>query len=185
MANKLGSPLSEDPVFQKRLTEGLVQLKNEKVHKDSKEAKRSVIIFLIAIIIIVTYATLISKKIGLIESPTIARNQVIMAIMLLAAMVISLISKVKLNDIPNMSTFKSGMSACICVLGVAWLGDAFVSNHINEIKEAAGGLLNQYSWLLAVVLFLASMLLYSQAATTTALMPAALALGVSPVVLPT
>jgi len=36
-------------------------------------------------------------------------------------------------------------------------------------------------WLLAVVLFFASMLLYSQAATTRALMPAALALGVSPV----
>ena len=34
--------------------------------------------------------------------------------------------------------------------------------------------------MLAVVLFFASMLLYSQAATTRALMPAALALGVSP-----
>lgn len=35
--------------------------------------------------------------------------------------------------------------------------------------------------MLAVVLFFASMLLYSQAATTRALMPAALALGVSPI----
>ena len=72
------------------------------------------------------------------------------------------------------------MSAAVCVLGVAWLGDTFVSNHIDEIKGVAGGMLQQYSWLLAVVLFFSSMLLYSQAATTTALMPAALALGVSP-----
>ncbi|PIN63533.1 hypothetical protein CKQ90_36565, partial [Klebsiella pneumoniae] len=35
-------------------------------------------------------------------------------------------------------------------------------------------------WLLAVVLFFAATLLYSQAATTKALMPAALLLGVSP-----
>ncbi|BBM86552.1 anaerobic C4-dicarboxylate transporter [Candidatus Uabimicrobium amorphum] len=73
------------------------------------------------------------------------------------------------------------MSACICVLGVAWLGDTFVSNHIDEIKNFSGELLRSYSWLLAVVLFFASMLLYSQAATTKALMPTAISLGVSPV----
>ncbi len=180
VANKLGKPLSEDPVYQKRLAEGLVKQKSTKEYKDSPSAKRSVLIFLAAIIIIVTYATLISKKVGLIENPTLPRNQAIMAVMLLTAMVIALVCKIKLNEIPNMSTFKSGMSACICVLGVAWLGDTFVSNHITEIKEFAGDVLNEYAWLLAVVLFLASMLLYSQAATTMALMPAALALGVSP-----
>ncbi len=181
ISNRLGKPLSEDPVYQQRLKAGLVKKKGQEEHKDSESAKWSVGIFLIAIAIIVTYATLISKKVGLIENPPIARNQAIMALMLLAAVVIALVCKIKLGDVSNMSTFKSGMSACICVLGVAWLGDTFVSNHIDEIKEAAGGLLNQYSWLLAIVLFFASMLLYSQAATTTALMPAALALGVSPI----
>ena len=180
VANRLGKPLSEDPVYQERLKAGLVKQKSDEHHEDPKSAKFSVAIFGAAILVIVTYASLISKKVGLIADPTIGRNHAIMAIMLLAAMVIALVCKIKLSDIPGMSTFKSGMSACICVLGVAWLGDTFVSNHIEEIKEAAGGLLNQYSWLLAVVLFFASMLLYSQAATTTALMPAALALGVSP-----
>lgn len=181
VANRLGKPLSEDPIYQERLKAGLVKTKSEERNENTKEAKRSVGIFLVAIVIIVTYASLISKKVGLIENPPIARNQAIMAVMLLAATVIALVCKLKMADIPNMSTFKSGMSAAICVLGVAWLGDTFVSNHINEIKEAAGGMLNQYSWLLAVVLFFASMLLYSQAATTTALMPAALALGISPI----
>ena len=44
----------------------------------------------------------------------------------------------------------------------------------------AGDLLHNYPCLLAVVLFFAATLLYSQAATTKALMPAALLLGVSP-----
>ncbi|MGL4545963.1 MAG: anaerobic C4-dicarboxylate transporter family protein, partial [Plesiomonas sp.] len=39
----------------------------------------------------------------------------------------------------------------------------------------------QYPWMLAVVLFFSAMLLYSQAATAKALIPAALMLGVSPV----
>ncbi|TAI47318.1 anaerobic C4-dicarboxylate transporter [Flagellimonas allohymeniacidonis] len=181
VANRLGKPLSEDPVYQERLKAGLVKQKNAATNENTKEAKRSVLVFLVAIVIIVTYASLISKKVGLIESPPLARNQAIIAVMLLTATVIALVCKLKMSDIPNMSTFKSGMSAAICVLGVAWLGDTFVSNHIGEIKAAAGGMLNQYSWLLAVVLFFASMLLYSQAATTTALMPAALALGISPV----
>jgi anaerobic C4-dicarboxylate transporter DcuA len=73
------------------------------------------------------------------------------------------------------------MSACICVLGVAWLGTTFVAAHIEEINVLAGSVLETKPWLLAVVLFFAAMLLYSQAATTRALMPAALALGISPV----
>ncbi|WP_299439305.1 anaerobic C4-dicarboxylate transporter [uncultured Aquimarina sp.] len=181
VSNKLGKPLAEDPEYQRRVASGLIKQKTEKRSESPKSAKWSVSIFGASILIIVTYASLISKKVGLIPDPTISRNHAIMAIMLLAAMVIALVCKIKLNEVTGMSTFKSGMSAAICVLGVAWLGDTFVSNHIVEIKEAAGGILNEYSWMLAVVLFLASMLLYSQAATTTALMPAALALGVSPI----
>ncbi|UMX67728.1 hypothetical protein MJ560_02695 [Klebsiella pneumoniae] len=44
----------------------------------------------------------------------------------------------------------------------------------------AGDLLHNYPWLLAVVPFFAATLFDSQAATTKALMPAALLLGVSP-----
>lgn len=174
-------PLDKDPVYLERKAKGLVKYRNKEEYEDTKSAKQSVSIFLAAIIIVVTYATLTSDKIGIITNPPIARNEAIVAIMLFAGAVIALVCKIKISEVTNMSTFKSGMSACVCVLGVAWLGDTFVSNHIEEIKSAAGGLLNDYSWLLAVVLFFASMLLYSQAATTVALMPAALSLGVTPV----
>ncbi len=56
------------------------------------------------------------------------------------------------------------MSACICILGVAWLGDTFVSNNIDWIK-AAIEVIQGHPWLLAVIFFFASALLYSQAAT--------------------
>jgi anaerobic C4-dicarboxylate transporter DcuA len=72
------------------------------------------------------------------------------------------------------------MTACVCVLGVAWLGSTFVSGNIDGIKTISGNILQNYPWMLAVVLFFASTLLYSQAATARALMPAALLLGVSP-----
>lgn len=72
------------------------------------------------------------------------------------------------------------MSACVCVMGVAWLGTTIINAHIDWIKESAGSVMQTQPWMLAVVVFAAAALLYSQAATAKALMPAALALGVSP-----
>jgi anaerobic C4-dicarboxylate transporter DcuA len=180
IANLMGKPLAEDPVYQDRLAKGLIKKRDATQLNIKTGAKRSVMIFLTAIAAVMIYATAISDKVGLIVDPTLPRNAAIMVIMLTAAAAITIFCKLDASEISDAATFKSGMSACVCVLGVAWLGDTFVSNHINEIKDLAGTLLQSQPWLLSVTLFFASMLLYSQGATTKALMPAALAIGVSP-----
>ncbi len=182
VTNFLGKDLKDDPVYQERLAQGLVSEVSEAEEKELKPgAKASVGIFLLGLIFVVGYASAISDNVGLIEDPVLQRNHAIMTIMLTVASLIALICKINTNDVLNAPTFKSGMSACICVLGVAWLGTTFVAAHLEEINMFAGSVLETKPWLLAVVLFFAAMLLYSQAATTKALMPAALALGVSPV----
>lgn len=178
--NFMGKDLKDDPVYQDRLAKGLTQLRGISQIELKPYAKLSVTIFVATIVIVVCYATAISDTVKLIENPTLGRNEAIMSFMLLAAALIALFAKINTSEVLNSSTFKSGMSACICVLGVAWLGDTFVTGHIDSIKEFSGNLLQHYPWLLAVVLFFASMLLYSQAATAKALLPAAIALGVSP-----
>ncbi|HCH02415.1 MAG TPA: C4-dicarboxylate ABC transporter [Vibrio sp.] len=180
VANFMGCELKDDPIYQERMAKGLIQLKKSTQTQVTSAAKLSVYIFAVAIAIVVVYATLISDSIGLITHPHIDRNHAIMAIMLSAAAAMVIFCKLDTNKVTTAATFRSGMSACICVLGVAWLGDTFVSAHLNEIKHFAGDLLQQYPWMLAITLFFASMLLYSQGATTTALMPAALAIGVAP-----
>ncbi|MCL6263347.1 anaerobic C4-dicarboxylate transporter [Craterilacuibacter sp. RT1T] len=180
VANRLGCELKDDPVYQERLAKGQVTIRGEQKLEILPHAKLSVGLFLIAIVAVMLYATAISPTVGLIEKPVMPRNDAIMAIMLSAATVITLLCKVDTGKVLNAATFKSGMSACVCVMGVAWLGDTFVAAHIDGIKETASTLLDSYPWMLAVVLFFASMLLYSQAATAKALLPAALLLGVSP-----
>jgi anaerobic C4-dicarboxylate transporter DcuA len=143
-------------------------------------AKLSVLIFLVGLISVMGYATAISKNVGLITDPVMTRDQAIIAFMLSTATIIVLACKASTNDILSASTFKSGMSAAICVLGVAWMGTTFVSAHEKEIMSFSGDLLGNQPWLLAVVLVFASALLYSQAATTKALIPTALAIGVAP-----
>lgn len=176
VCNFLGLDLDKDPVYKERLEKGLITQRERQAQTIKPGARSSVLIFLLTIIAVVIYATLISDKVGIIEDPTLPRNSAIMVFMLTAACLITLKTKIDASQILNAQTFKSGMSACICVLGVAWLGNTFVGSHIEEIKAVAGGVLSDYPWLLAVTLFFASMLLYSQAATTRALMPAALAL---------
>ena len=101
--------------------------------------------------------------------------------MMIIAAAITLFCKLDTAELVNTSTFKSGLSACVCVLGVAWLGDTFVKGHIPEIKALASSMVTAYPFLLAVAFFFASTLLYSQAATTQALVPAViLALGITP-----
>ena len=146
----------------------------------SPSAKLSVVIFLVGLLSVMGYATAISKNVGLITDPVMTRDQAIIAFMLSTATIIVLACKAKTDDILKASTFKSGMSAAICVLGVAWMGTTFVSAHEKEIMSFSGDLLKGQPWLLAVVLVFASALLYSQAATAKALMPTALAIGVAP-----
>lgn len=174
------SALEHDPVYQERLARGEVVLRGESNIEIKPGARTSVVIFLIGLLAVMGYATMISEAVGLVEEPVMSRDQAIIAFMLGIATVIVLVCKVVPADILTASTFKSGMSASICVLGVAWLGTTFVAHNQEAIEGFAGDLLRDFPWMLAVVLFFAAALLYSQAATTRALMPTALALGVSP-----
>ncbi|WP_407331964.1 anaerobic C4-dicarboxylate transporter [Enterovibrio sp. 27052020O] len=180
VANFMGCELKDDPVYQERLAKGQIKLQGTEKRVIAPTAKKATYIFLAAIVIVVGYAAAISGSIGLIENPTLGRNEAIMTFMLAAAALIVLTTDIDASKIAEAPTFRSGMTACVCVLGVAWLGSTFVNAHVDGIKEVAGTLLSDYPWMLALVLFFASMLLYSQGATTVALMPAALAIGVAP-----
>ena len=72
------------------------------------------------------------------------------------------------------------MVAVIGIFGLAWLGDSFIAAHKDVIVPAIGKWAEQAPWTFAFGLFFASVLLYSQAATTRALMPLGIALGIPP-----
>ena len=172
--------LDSDPVYKDRLAKGLVKAVSDETKTQLKPyAKRSVLIFLIGVVCVVLYASAISPAVGLIKPVVVPRDAAIMSLMLLVGTLITVLCKIEIGKIADCSVFKSGMVACVCVLGVAWLGDTFVSGHINEIKTLAASTVTAYPALLAVVFF-AAMLLYSQAATAKAITPAVVAaLGIT------
>ena len=174
------SKLSDDPVYLKRYEEGLVELRGNNRKAIKPRAKLSVLLFLLGVFSVVGYAVVNSPSLGWVEKPLMNTTSAILIIMLSVATLTTLICRINTDSILTSGTFKAGMSACICILGVAWLGDTFVQANLGWIKDTAGELIQSHPWLLAVIFFFCSALLYSQAATAKALMPLALALNVTP-----
>ena len=97
--------------------------------------------------------------------------------MLAIAAIIMLVCRVDIEAVPRAATARSGFVALVGIFGLAWLGQTLID--ANE-KTVVGGLTNMVTaapWTFAIGLFLASVLLFSQAATTRALLPLGLALG--------
>ncbi|SKC42301.1 anaerobic C4-dicarboxylate transporter [Krasilnikoviella flava] len=180
VASRQGVELQDDPVYQERLAKGLVKRREERAGFVAKpRALLSLVIFAAALLVVVLYSTAVSDSVGLIEDPTITRSGAIMTFMLLAGLLIAVFCKIDVSTVITQQTFRSGMSAAVCIIGVAWLGNTFVQGHTAQIEELGGDIIQRYPWMLAVVLLLASALLYSQAATTIALMPVAAGMGVA------
>ena len=74
-------------------------------------------------------------------------------------------------EVPKCKTCQSGITAIIGILGLAWLGDTFITANQETIIGGLSSMAKAAPWTFAIGLFVASMLLYSQAATARALMP--------------
>lgn len=175
--------LSDDPVYQERLAAGLIKKTHASVQDKElpKGAKLSVLIFLLGVIAVVIYASAISDALKWIDPVIMKRDHAIISFMLAIATIITIACKLDVSKLVDTSTFRSGMTAAICVLGVAWLGDTFVRGHIEGITEIAQDVVGTYPFMFAVALMFAAMLLYSQAATAKAIIPAVIiALGITP-----
>jgi anaerobic C4-dicarboxylate transporter DcuA len=104
----------------------------------------------------------------------------IMMIMLAAAGFIILFANASASQVTKASLFSSAGQAAIAVFGVVWMSSTFMDHNYVLIKTSLGELVTSYPWLFALALFTLSILLFSQAATTKALMPLGLTLGLTP-----
>jgi anaerobic C4-dicarboxylate transporter DcuB len=114
------------------------------------------------------------------ETERLSMNLVIQMAMLVAGAIILLACKVKPAEINNGSVFKAGMTAIFAVFGVAWMADTFFSAHLGALQSSLAGVVQQQPWTYALVLFVVSKLVNSQAAALVAVAPIGLALGVEP-----
>jgi anaerobic C4-dicarboxylate transporter DcuA len=194
---KRGKELSEDPEFLEKMKDPAFA-KNIETQQENTEitlkhgAINSVIIFFIAVLCVVllgSFPELLPNFAGRDELlPGFAVNDsgivqmpaMIMIIMLAAAGFIILFANTTASQVTKASLFSSAGQAAIAVFGVVWMSSTFMNHNYILIKSTLGELVTSYPWLFALALFVLSILLFSQASTTKALMPLGLSLGLPP-----
>ena len=107
-------------------------------------------------------------------------HSMIMMIMLGSAGIIILFCKTSAAQVTKASLFASAGQATIAVFGVVWMSATFMDHNYEVIKSTLGDIVTSYPWLFAVALLTLSILLFNQAATTKALVPLGLTLGLAP-----
>ncbi|MBR3497864.1 MAG: anaerobic C4-dicarboxylate transporter [Selenomonadaceae bacterium] len=113
----------------------------------------------------------------------ISMTAVIQMVMLLVAAAILFVCKVKAKDVGNSQVFKSGIVALVSVYGVAWMANTFFSAHMAFLRDFLGNAVATYPWAFAIIAFLTSKLVNSQAAAIAIVFPMALSVGMDPVII--
>jgi anaerobic C4-dicarboxylate transporter DcuA len=194
---KRGKELDEDPEFFEKMKDPVFAKSINGEQQDTTivlkpGAIKSVVIFgmaVLAVVLLGSFPSIIpefSGKEGF--TPNFAVNNsgqvqipsMIMMIMLAAAGFIILFANTTATEVTKASLFASAGQATIAVFGVVWMSGTFMEHNYVVIKNTLGELVTAYPWSFAIALFVLSILLFSQAATTKALMPLGLSLGIAP-----
>jgi anaerobic C4-dicarboxylate transporter DcuA len=185
---RVGKELQDDPEYQRRLKAGEVQPPSRQ-NPDATAAlaplksgaKSSTFIFFGGVGLVVLagifppFRTLAGKA----AEPLVVEMPIAIAIVMLAvAALILAVTRAPVAEVPKCKTCQSGVTAIIGILGLAWLGDTFITANQETIIGGLSNMAKAAPWTFAIGLFVASMLLYSQAATARALMPLGLSLGI-------
>jgi anaerobic C4-dicarboxylate transporter DcuA len=182
-----GRELAEDPEYQRRLANGSVTPPVQRADLAGAERKKAVgscMVFLAAILAVVLiglFPTLrpIYEKVteGVTETGQVEMGRAVMIVMMAAAALLLLVFRADPEKAVKGSIMKGGLTAIICILGVSWMGSSFFEGNQSAIVSAISSVMRTQPWIFAAGLFVLSILLFSQAATITILVPVALALG--------
>lgn len=187
--NHVGKKLEDDPVYQERVAQGIInperdsKLIDEMIHNPNPRAKYAVLAFLLGVFLVVLYGSMPSLRPSFMvdgEVHQVTMPQTIEIIMMSVSALILLVGKAKVADVVKGNVFAAGMNAMVAIFGIAWMGDTFFSGNLEFFKGHIATVVSQYPFLFAIALFFMSIMLFSQAATVRTLYPLAIGLGIPP-----
>lgn len=180
---RVGKELKDDPEYQRLLASGELQPPAKESGGEPaplrKGAKASAFIFLtgVALVVLAGLFPALRTVAGAPDKPLTMPVSIAIVMLAVAALILT-VTKAPVGEVPKCKTCQSGITAIVGILGLAWLGDTFINANKDVIIGGLSDMARAAPWSFAIGLFLASMLLYSQAATARALMPLGLSLGI-------
>jgi len=194
---KMGKELDQDPEFLEKMKDPVFAKSLDEQSANStktikKGAKLAVLIFLVAIIMVLlggAFPQLVPNMAEGVANFSVNADgslkmvTIIEVVTLSAAALIMLITKTSPANIVKASLFTSMASAVVSVFGVVWMSSTFMAHNEEAIKHALGDITTAHPWTFAIAVFIMGILMFSQSATTKAMMPLGLTLGLSPATL--
>ena len=167
----------QDPEFRKALDVSVTTLDKQLPFT----AKLSVGLFFAGVLTIIVLALDQDFfRLGLlprVDGKPLAMTTVVQIIMLAFGAIILLVTRVKAPLIAKSSVFNAGMIAVICIFGIAWMSDTFVSANKPFLVARIKSMVEVAPWTFAIAMFAVSAFVKSQAATLAVMIPFGLALG--------
>ncbi len=181
VTNKLGKELKDDPEYQRRLEDPEYRRKIEEsvsvsVSELKPGAKTSVLLFLLGAVMVVVMGALPALR-PQFNGSAMSMAHTIEIIMLTVAALTVWLAKADVTEASRGDVFIAGVRAIIAIFGIAWLGDSFFGAHDALLKGGISDMVQSAPWAFAIALFVLSIMINSQAATTSTLMPLGVALG--------
>ena len=190
--NRVGKELEDDPEYQRRIKEGLINPEAEAkameqvTQKPAPHAKRAVLAFLLGVVLVVIFGSAPSLRPSFEVdgvTKTLSMPETIEILMMSIAALILIVGKANVKKAVSGNIFGAGMNAMISIFGIAWMGDTFFNGNLEFFKSHIAEIVEQYPFLFSVALFIMSIMLFSQAATVRTLFPLGIGLGISPLAL--
>ena len=190
--NRVGKELEDDPEYQRRVREGLINPEAEAKAMQQMEqspnprAKWSVLAFLLGVVLVVIFGSVPSLRPSFEADGVVTQlsmPETIEILMMSIAALILIVGKASVKKAVSGNIFGAGMNAMISIFGIAWMGDTFFNGNIEFFKSHIADIVTQYPFLFSVALFIMSIMLFSQAATVRTLFPLGIGLGISPLAL--
>ena len=135
---KRGKELSEDPEYLAKVNAGLFaeQTKAKAMGTeggDTKQAKFSVVLFLLAAVTVVFVGTFpelrphVTNAAGKVSQ--VSMTHMIELIMLVVSALMVIFCKAKPDEVIRTSVFRAGMMGVVTVFGLAWMSDTWIANN--------------------------------------------------------
>ena len=130
-SNFRGKDLEKDPDFIERMNDPEFKAEVEKSFNTTlnevipTKSKVAVLMFFTVLLLIVL--TAVFPKVRMVGDGIVSMSMVIQMLMLAFGAVILIGTKTPVSHVSDTVVFKSGMTACIAIFGIAWMADTYFS----------------------------------------------------------
>jgi len=113
------------------------------------------------------------------KSETLSLTTLLIMVMLAVALAVMYVGKVKPGAVLDAPLTKSGLTAIIALLGIAWLANTFIAGNEETVIGGLTDIAKEAPWFLAIGLFLVAAATTSQSAAVNTMIPLGISLGIA------